>query len=435
MKGIVGADARASGRRGRHHCTAGKAPGVSTTEPGLSASDVLKIGHLERQATKERKSMKKLMIVRSKTAVAGLAFVLAAVAGSKAAVIHVPADYSTIQAAVDAAHSGDTIRIAAGTYRGQVLIARKNLRLVGEPGAVLEAVEGMAPTFAPYGDSNVRTLLGIALCDNVTVSGLTLDGRHLADANAPQMAGVIFHGSSGRVENCFFKGFRPRSGPGAPGGACAAGNFPYLGRPLQELQVLNNRFEDNHRSIGMTANSDPNDIRLRFRIQGNIITGVGPTDTGLQNGIEIYDGTTGEISNNTITDYFYTGGGLGFSLGIDATSAGMPVRYTHNFFQNNQVGLFTQYGQGSQFVNNTFEGPGYGIVTSDSGDQIVNNQFTGSTIGIGLLGLDPDFGTTLGIASDATLIANRFCNVAVPIRVEQLVEGTVEQANNLDACH
>jgi hypothetical protein len=383
--------------------------------------------------------MKKLMIVRSKSALAGLAFALAATVTSRAAVIYVPADYPTIQAAVDAAASGDEIRIAAGTYPGQVLIASKNLTLVGEPGAVLEAIPGMAPTFAPYGNSNVKTVLAIALCDDVTIQGLTVDGRQLADFNPPEMVGIIFHGSSGRVEHCLFKGFRPSSGQGEAAGGLAAGNFQYLGRPPQHLQVLSNRFEDNQLSIKMTALPEngpaPNDLRLRFRIQGNIIKGFGPTDAGTQNGIEIHDGTTGEVSNNTITDHFYTGGGLGFSLGISASSPGMPVRYTHNFFQNNQIGLFTQYGQGSQFVNNAFEGPGYGIGTSDSGDQIVNNQYTGSTIGIELLGDDPDFGTTLGIASDATLIANRFCNAAVPILVEELVEGTEEYANQLDACH
>ena len=120
--------------------------------------------------------MKKLMIVRSKSALAGLAFALAATVTSRAAVIHVPAEYPTIQAAVDAAASGDEIRIAAGTYPEQVLIASKNLKVVGEPGAVLEAIAGMAPTFAPYGDSDVKTVLAIALCDDVTIQGLTVDG-------------------------------------------------------------------------------------------------------------------------------------------------------------------------------------------------------------------------------------------------------------------
>lgn len=209
----------------------------------------------------------------------------------------------------------------------------------------------------------------------------------------------------------------------------------HLGRPPQQVQMLGNHFEDNQNAIVIAADGAlQNDVRLRFRIQGNTIVGYGPTDTETQLGINARDGTTGEISDNAITDHNYTGGGLNFSLGIDISSHGLPVRFRNNVFRNNQVGLFTQFGQGSQFVNNTFEGPGYGIVSTDSGDRMVNNQFTGSSIGIGLFGDDPDFGTVLGIASDATLIANRFCHVAVPILIEPLVTGTQEHGNQLNAC-
>ena len=65
---------------------------------------------------------------------------------------------------------------------------------------------------------------------------------------------------------------------------------------------------------------------------------------------------------------------------------------------------------------------------------MINNQFTGSSIGIGLFGDDPDFGTALGIASDATLTANQFCHVAVTILIEPLVTGTQEHGNQLNAC-
>ena len=39
--------------------------------------------------------------------------------------------YSTIQAAVDAAGNGDTIEIAAGTYREQVTVDGKNITIHG----------------------------------------------------------------------------------------------------------------------------------------------------------------------------------------------------------------------------------------------------------------------------------------------------------------
>jgi hypothetical protein len=55
--------------------------------------------------------------------------------------------------------------------------------------------------------------------------------------------------------------------------------------------------------------------------------------------------------------------------------------------------------------------------------------------GILLFGNDPDFGPYLGIASNAKVVANRFCGVGDPILIEPLVTGTEEQGNQLDACH
>src|SRR5437879_5657050 len=150
--------------------------------------------------------MKKLMIVRSQTAWVGLAMVLASAVSGSAVVLHVPADYPTIQGAIDAATSGDQIRIAAGTYTEQVVIARKNLKLIGESGAVLEARPGLAATLTPYGEPDVQPLVAIALCDDVTVRGLTLDGKRLGPVNTG-LVGVDLHGSSCRLEHWLVRGF------------------------------------------------------------------------------------------------------------------------------------------------------------------------------------------------------------------------------------
>lgn len=50
-------------------------------------------------------------------------------------VIRVPGDYSTIQAAVEAANSGDTIEVAAGVYCENVnIVGKSDLRLHTPPG-------------------------------------------------------------------------------------------------------------------------------------------------------------------------------------------------------------------------------------------------------------------------------------------------------------
>jgi parallel beta-helix repeat protein len=53
-------------------------------------------------------------------------------------VLKVPRHYATIQAAVDAASAGDTIRVAAGIYHENVVISTSCLRLKASEGAVID---------------------------------------------------------------------------------------------------------------------------------------------------------------------------------------------------------------------------------------------------------------------------------------------------------
>jgi len=59
-------------------------------------------------------------------------------AESQANVLKVPRHYPTIQAAVDAASAGDTIKVAAGIYHENVVISTPGLRLKASEGAVID---------------------------------------------------------------------------------------------------------------------------------------------------------------------------------------------------------------------------------------------------------------------------------------------------------
>jgi hypothetical protein len=73
--------------------------------------------------------------------VAAAALVIVSAARLSAAggeIRHVPRDYPTIQAAVDASEEGDTVLVAPGVYSENVVISKSGLRLVGGDNVVLD---------------------------------------------------------------------------------------------------------------------------------------------------------------------------------------------------------------------------------------------------------------------------------------------------------
>jgi len=378
---------------------------------------------------------------------AGAVFVLALTFSSRAAVIHVPADYPTIQGAVDGAVSGDEIQIAAGVYTEQVVITNKSLTLSGSPGAVLRATTGMQQSLMPFAGAKATAvaLLGIFEGDAV-ISGLTFEGERLADSQPGELRGIWFVAASGRVENCRIIGFR---GPtlGSPtnqwGLGLQATNPHGYGIDMANIQVLRSTFADNVLSIQLIGDQSvgtnqpwfPDQLRTSFVVNDNTIVGNGPDAMGRQFGIHIWAGAGGEVKRNIISNHAYTGTNdpIPYSFGVLADdevdfgeaplAALRPVHFEGNIFRHNQIDLLMERGDGSTVVNNTFEGTGPGPRPTGlafSGDNVLvgTNHFSDLETGILLFGDDPDFGTYLGVASNATLIANGFCNVATNFTVE-----------------
>src|SRR6185503_10611766 len=107
--------------------------------------------------------------------------------------LHVPADFATIQQAVEAAAPGDTIQIAPGDYFEQIVIGNKGrLTLVGAPGAVIHASPLMSQTMLPFGGWSWFPVLGIYRSD-VVVSNLTFDGELLGQTRS-NLYGIYFLG-------------------------------------------------------------------------------------------------------------------------------------------------------------------------------------------------------------------------------------------------
>jgi nitrous oxidase accessory protein NosD len=369
--------------------------------------------------------MKTLMETRPKTSFAVLILGLAAAASAIAADLKVPADYPTIQAAVDAAQTNDIIRIAPGVYTEQVQIISKTLTLIGQPGTILRATETMS---SPPDTFNLPIIF--IRFSQVTVRGLTFEGERLAErfVGPGGLLGIALRQSSGTVENCAFYGFR-ESTPGTEGANALIVTAVQDGEV--NVRVAGCTFADNYGAIEFVGLPDRKNINVT--VENNIIIGPGPL-TGDNNyaGVNIGEGVGGRIAGNTISGYSYVGTTADFpiSYGILAANQANPPAFgilqhleiEGNTLRDNQMHIAFIKGNGSVVRNNRFQGtaPGIsplGLAVSGTNVTIANNQFEDMPEGIRLLGNDPlpGLGDILGFAVNAQVTSNRFCNVTAPV--------------------
>jgi hypothetical protein len=230
-------------------------------------------------------------------------------AGASAADIYVDwsgsGDYTTIQAAVDAAaSSGDVIHIGAGTYREQVKIDGKSLDLVGAGigSTIVEAVDvGSRTTYSiTQWNASVKTIdacIGVVGPATVNISGLTVDGRELGPDN---FYGIHFFDTSGSVTGCRIEDIVY---PAVPSASLIVSLVATQSAAVASYTI---DFSDN-----VIPNLQKGGILIMgpdftFTVDGNDVTDV-TSDNIAGNGIQLSYGATGTTSGNVVQGVEYSG--------------------------------------------------------------------------------------------------------------------------------
>jgi hypothetical protein len=221
-----------------------------------------------------------------------------------------PGSYSTIQAAVTASSSGDTVAVCAGTYPEEVTIT-SNITLFAHAGGTVNVVApagGFVQNVAEVGCSQncaVAQIAVVAPATSVTVRGLTVDGTgNNATGCGVDYVGIYYQNSGGTITgNTVENQLYPPALQGCQGGQ---GIFAENATTGTALTITKNT----------VSNFDKNGITLNGNYYGsgggsamiaqNTVTGVADINTA-QNGIQVAFGATGTISKNTISNIFYDG--------------------------------------------------------------------------------------------------------------------------------
>jgi hypothetical protein len=247
------------------------------------------------------------------------------------------AAFGTVQAAVNAAVSGDTVYVCPGIYDEQVELTTSHLTIRGAGAGltVLRPAAAVGNATNAFGNP-VAAIILVDGATHVNIVSLTVDGS-VADSGAsilpfcpalPFYAGIYFQSGSGTVDTAHVTGIQS-------GSACA---FAIAAESAGI--VVKRSLVDDYGTTGIVC-TFPGTI---CTLTDNAIRGRGPVDDEIQAGILVRAGAAGRISGNVITDHFFVGAhgvprsAVGIFL-VLATPLSNPHIVRDNIFADNQVNV------------------------------------------------------------------------------------------------
>jgi hypothetical protein len=278
-------------------------------------------------------------------------------------------DKMSIQAAVDASVDGNKINVYDGDFTEQVEVA-KDITIEGQGAGVTHVIgfDNMPLFFTTTNDNYPIIYVHDAV---VNISGLTVDGDGKGGTNY-RFQGIGFENAGGSIDGIEVKAIRENPLNGTQHGNGIFANADN-GTP-RNLEILNSDVFDCQKNAIALNGAD-----LTVLVEGNTVTGAGPTGLIGQNGIQVGFGATGEIRNNEVSEFYYTGSGF-IAAGIILFNADGSVQVGENSVVNCQGGIASSGAHGN-IERNEINGGEYAVLFyNTTGDvSILNNAISDAT--------------------------------------------------------
>ena len=346
--------------------------------------------------------------------------------------------YLTIQSAVNAASSGDTIHVCAGTYSEQVLIT-KSLNLSGDNGALIEPVNVVANSTSFTSGQSIAAIVLVQGTTDVTIQNVIVDGSGNGISEcSPDLIGIFYQNASGELNHVAVRDVE--LSPTLNGCQSGVGVFVQSGGGVSSVVTIANSSIHDYQKNGITAN----EADTQVTISGNVVTGLGTAAGTAQNGIQIGFGATGTIHANTVANHVYAP--CIDLTGCPATADDILVYQSdgvtvdHNTVGVSQTGIAIVANNAKVLDNTVFDSLIFdGVLLQGNGNSATGNHITRSDQAavvisgnsntvqqevindatIGILTIAGSTGTTMGI--------NTFFNT--PVQMQDPAPSATRQAS------
>jgi nitrous oxidase accessory protein NosD len=330
------------------------------------------------------------------------------------------AAYTSIQAAVNAAQSGNVIRVCAGTYQEQVVID-KSLTLEADNGVIVIPSDVVANSAGSSG-SPIAAIILVRNAENVDLDGFIVDGSaNGLSGCGPTFIGILYQDASGTIEHNAVR--RVRLAPDLPG--CQSGNAIDVESSSggQSSVTIADNSVDGYQKNGITANEPGTTVQ----VTENAVTGIGPTTGAAQNGIQIGFGAKGHVTNNSVADNVYSP--CESAANCPSNAAGIlifqsdGVRVERNTLGSNQVGIFVAANHVDVGGNTVFHSVALdGIALVGNNNSVTSNDIKSS-----------DDAAVFIQGNDNTIFDNEFTGAAFGIFKVSGSSGTDRHGNHFHA--
>jgi len=286
-------------------------------------------------------------------------------------------DYKKIQQAIDVASSGDTIKVAQGTYYETVKIIRKDITLLGGYSPPDWTTQGHPSTTVidanqPYREATVEVQGANAVVDNFTITGGT--GRYYEPSHSWTRGGGLFVWDDGNRSITISDNIIESNSAGEGGALVVEG---LENRPLR-AQILRNVIRNNSANVSPRWGGAFSLIYTTAIVRDNVVSN---NEAKWGGGFHIWK------SAPTIDGNFITGNVA--SQSTERVGGAFFIEESSAFIKNNIIAYnqAADYAAGiyikipyskqpqPQIVNNTIVGNSTeGIVVRDSIDPIISNN-------------------------------------------------------------